>query len=91
MCQTLWFLVSKVLFMKGFYLDDATWLLIVCFISTIDNYCELFDLSLHAFTLLSDLDCVGSMSLQKLFCYHLPTRGRVGVKLGDADTSPTYL
>ena len=29
--------VSKVLFMKGFYLDDATWLLIVCFISTIDN------------------------------------------------------
>ena len=23
--------------------------------------------------------------------YHLPTRGPVGVKLGDADTSPTYL
>jgi hypothetical protein len=32
------------------------------------------------------------MSPQKLFfCYHLPTRGRVGVKLGDADTSQTYL
>jgi hypothetical protein len=27
------------------------------------------------------------MSPQKLFiCYHLPTRGRAGVKLGDADT-----
>jgi hypothetical protein len=32
------------------------------------------------------------MSPQKLFfCYHLPTRGRAGVKLGDADTSQTYL
>ena len=28
----------------------------------------------------------------QFFCfYHLPTRGWVGVKLGDADTSPTYL
>ena len=42
-------------------------------------------------TLLSNLDCVGSMSPQKLFCYHLPTRVRVGVKLGDADTSKMYL
>ena len=25
------------------------------------------------------------------FFYHLPTRGRVGIKHGDADTSPTYL
>ena len=25
------------------------------------------------------------------FFYHLPTRGRAGIKLGDADTSPTYL
>jgi hypothetical protein len=32
------------------------------------------------------------MSPQKLFfCYHLTTRGRAGVKLGDADTSQTYL
>ena len=32
-----------------------------------------------------DQDCVGCMSPQKLlFCYHLPTRGREGVKLGDA-------
>ena len=27
----------------------------------------------------------------KILFYHLPTRGRVGVKLGDVDTSPTYL
>ena len=40
---------------------------------------------------LHDQDCVGSMSIQKLFCYHLPTRARAGVKLGDADMSPTYL
>ena len=25
------------------------------------------------------------------FFYNLPTRGRAGIKLGDADTSPTYL
>ena len=25
------------------------------------------------------------------FFYHLPTRGREGIKLGDADTSPMYL
>ena len=38
-----------------------------------------------------DQDCVGFMSPQNYFCYHLPTRGRAGVKLGDADTLQTYL
>ena len=33
---------------------------------------------------------VGSMSHQFVF-YHLPTRGRVGVKHGDADMCQTYL
>src|SRR3954470_18201266 len=32
----------------------------------------------------------GCMSPKKLFFYHLPTRGRAGVKLGDADTLETY-
>ena len=41
--------------------------------------------------ILYDQDYVGSMSLQKLLFYRLPTRGRVGTKLGDADTSQTYL
>ena len=34
---------------------------------------------------------VDSMSHQKFCFYHLPTRGRAGIKLGDADTSPMYL
>jgi hypothetical protein len=36
-------------------------------------------------------DSVGACHLKNyFFCYHLPTRGRAGVKLGDADISPTY-
>ena len=34
--------------------------------------------------------CEHSHFINYLF-YHLPTRGQVGIKLGDADTSPTYL
>jgi hypothetical protein len=38
-----------------------------------------------------DQDCVGVCHLKNyFFYYHLPTRGRAGVKLGDTDTSPTY-
>jgi hypothetical protein len=38
-----------------------------------------------------DQDCVGACHLKNyFFCYHLPTWGRARVKLGDADTSPTY-
>ena len=41
---------------------------------------------------LYDQDCDGACHLKNyFFCYHLPTRGRAGVKLGDADMSPTYL
>jgi hypothetical protein len=37
---------------------------------------------------IDDQDCVGACHLKNyFFCYHLPTRGRAGVKLGDADTS----
>ena len=32
-----------------------------------------------------------SIPQQTLCFYHLPTRGRAGIKLGDADTSPKYL
>jgi hypothetical protein len=39
-----------------------------------------------------DQDCVGACHHKNyFFCYHLPTRGRAGVKLGDADTSQMYL
>ena len=34
---------------------------------------------------------LGSIPHQKFCFYHLPTRGRAGIKLGDVDTSPTYL
>jgi hypothetical protein len=51
---------------------------------------KFFDLSTQCATSLIKL--WWCMSPQKLlFCYHLPTRGRAGVKLGDADTSQTYL
>ena len=36
-------------------------------------------------------DMLGNIPHQKFCFYHLPTQGRVGVKLGDADTSPMYL
>jgi hypothetical protein len=70
----------------------TTWLL--------SSYCQ--DYIFHAHVLSSlisahnayiyDQDCVGAYHLKNyFFCYHLPTRGRAGVKLGDADTSQTYL
>ena len=36
------------------------------------------------------MNMLGSIPLQKFCFYHLPTRGRAIIKLGDADTSPTY-
>ena len=38
-----------------------------------------------------DLYCEGACHLKNYSVYHLPTRGRAGVKLGDADTLETYL
>ena len=37
------------------------------------------------------INMLGSIPHQKFCFYHLPTQGRTGIKLGDADTSPTYL
>ena len=37
------------------------------------------------------MNMLGSIPHQKFYFNHLPTRGRAGIKLGDADTSPTYL
>ena len=34
--------------------------------------------------------CQSITPRQKIFFYHLPTRGRAEIKLGDADTSPSY-
>ena len=37
------------------------------------------------------MNMLGNIPQEKFYFYHLPTRGRVGIKLGVADTSPTYL
>ena len=37
------------------------------------------------------MNMIGSIPHQKFCFYHLPTRGRAGIKFGDADTSPTHL
>ena len=37
------------------------------------------------------INMLGSIPHQKFCFYHLPTRGRAGLKLGDANTSPMYL
>jgi hypothetical protein len=51
---------------------------------------KFFDLSTQCSTSLIKLCwCMPRQNL--LFCYHLPPRGWAGVKLGDADTSQTYL
>ena len=47
--------------------------------------------NVHAIEKILWYDMLGSIPHQKICFYHLPTRGRVGVKLGDADTSPMYL
>ena len=84
-------LVSKVLFMKSL----ACVIHCLFIIYLVANYRPLTWITSFIYmclTILYDQDYDGSMSPQKLLCfYHLPTRGRVGTKLGDADTSQTYL
>ena len=62
---------------------------------TIENYHEQGNIIITILLLplghISNNDMIGSFPRQKFYFYHLPTRGRVGVKLGDADMSPAYL
>ena len=37
------------------------------------------------------MNMLGRIPDQRFYFCHLPTRGRAGIKLGDADRSPTYL
>ena len=37
------------------------------------------------------MNMLGSIPHKQFCFYHLPTRGRAGIKLGDADTSPTSI
>ena len=36
------------------------------------------------------INMLGSIPHQKFYFYHLPTRGRAGIQIGDADTSQMY-
>ena len=47
--------------------------------------------NVHAIKKRNVMNMLGSIPNQKLCFNHLPTRGRAGIKLGDADTSPSYL
>ena len=42
-------------------------------------------------TIIDQTYALASIPHQKISFCHLPTRGRAGIKLGDADTSPSYL
>jgi hypothetical protein len=54
--------------------------------------CFKFFWSQHLMLYIDDQDCVDACHLKNyFFCYHLPTRGRARVKLGDADMSQMYL
>ena len=45
----------------------------------------------HAKKKINLMNMLGSIPHQKFCFYHLPTRGRAEIKLGDVDTSTTYL
>ena len=67
----------------------VSWLLLELCLSC--SCLEYLDPSYQCFYNNDDQDCVGCMSPIKLYCfYHLPTRGRAGVKLGDVDTLQMY-
>ena len=90
-CWSHYFHVFNVLFMKGFCLDNSTWLFIAFLLSTIDNcFGSFHSYPMLYITILIKIVLVACL-IKNYFCYHLPTRGRVGVKLGDADTCQTYL
>ena len=55
-------------------------------------YLESFGLNIHTTIKKNYIEIMPSSTPhQKFYFYHLPTRGRAGIKLGDADTCPTYL
>ena len=60
--------------------------------SKLDNYFESFKSpNVHATKEKNVMNMIGSIPHQKFCFYHLPTRGRAGIKLWDAGTYPTYL
>ena len=64
----------------------------LCLMSKLDYCYEQYKSpTVHATKKRIQDDMLGSIPHKKLCFYHLPNRGRAGIKLGDADTSPTFL
>ena len=56
-----------------------------CFYVNIKLFLNLMDLNIHAtMKNITWINMLGSIPHQKFYFYHLPTRGRAGIKLGDA-------
>ena len=65
---------------------------VLLFYVNIKPFLNLMGLNIHAtIKNITWINMLGSIPHQKFRFYHLPTRGRAGIKLGDADTSPMYL
>ena len=80
--QDLLMLVLKVLFMKSlcFMIQLFTHVITIVLIAAFITY---------AYNSMIKIMLV-ACHFRNYLCYRLPIRGRVGTKLGDADTSPTY-
>src|SRR3954462_10929168 len=65
---------------------------VACFKANIDSFLLRIELNCmpYCFTSKSLYGCVACHH-RNYACYHLPTRGRVEIKLGDVNTSQTYL
>ena len=56
-----------------------------CFMSILNFVLNLMDLNIHAkIKKITWINMLGSIPHQKFCFYRLPTRGRAGIKLGDA-------
>ena len=94
--QTIW-LCRDELSLATLFWEDIIALLVClkyyCFYVNIKVlFCILLDLNIHAtIKKIALINVLGSIPHKKFCFYHLPTRGRAGNKLGDVDTSPTYL
>jgi hypothetical protein len=90
-CFSIWF--EHMFDSHCFIIHDLSFVFLLCYNMVAKFYCQDYVFYAHVLSsLIPSLNALHSwsrlwwcMSPQKLFfCYHLPTRGRVGVKLGDA-------
>ena len=85
--RTIWF--CRDIIFEHFYLERhdclSVCLSIDVFISIIDYRFEPYkSLYVHATQDKNVMNMIGNIPHQKFYFYHFPTRGRAGIKLGDA-------